>query len=178
MICSHCRRACKTDPCSRCRPLLKVEVVCPRCHVPRPLGIAHAKKHPKGICATCNQKQNAERRKAGILKEKAEKATEVAYNQVGGCTIYPSGKLRKQYQKGPRAPRCYHYDICKRGRDADIYGMPACLDKVLRLWPHCPGWTATGAPDLPTAAEGRNCINAQLFESASLHSSGALALEE
>ena len=177
MICSHCRRACYADPCSRCRPLLKVEVVCPRCHVPRPLGIAHAKNHPKGICAACNQKQNAERRKAGILKEKAEKATEVKEIEVAGCTIWPSGKLRKQFHPGPRAPRCRHYDICKRGLYADIYEMPACLDAVLKAWPFAEGWDATGEPDMPDAQERQHCTEFQLDESASLRSSASWGLE-
>ncbi len=177
MICSTCRRACKTDPCSRCRPLLKVEVVCPRCHVPRPLGIAHAKNHPDIICRACLLAVNAENRQAGIKKEKAEPVVAATEITVAGCTIWPSGKLRKQLHPGPRAPRCRHYDICKRGLYADIYEMPACLEAVLAAWPQAPGWDAYGMPDFPTEAEGRNCINAQLFESASLHSSGALALE-
>jgi hypothetical protein len=82
--------------------------------------------------------------------------------RVNGCTIWPSGKVRKQAGIGPEAPRCYWHTECLRGIWSDVYGYPACRDAVIAKWPFADGFDAQGTPDLPTEKQKQLKIEYQM----------------
>jgi hypothetical protein len=182
-----CKRCGKNTPaanetglCQECRAKVRVTLKCPTCHGPRIVTMEYL-RHPANRLRECAACSNLRKNAAIAVAKRAAKAERLENPppksiRVNNCWIRPTSKLQRQAD-GTFAPRCRFNQPCLRGIHFDIFGFPSCSELAEKTWPSCPGFTATGTPDMPTPDQERLLREVLIAEQSARPSCQSLCLE-